>query len=76
MITYPLGKLHLDKQVTPLGNILRVAAILSVILSSAVLAFSAVNGAMFLIAEMRIQSAVNTLSQNQASQALHSLYAA
>lgn len=67
MITYPLGKLHLNQQETALQNTLRAATVLAVILSIAVLAFAAVNAALPLLAEMRIQSAVNALNQDRLS---------
>jgi len=65
MTTYPLGKLHLKKQETVLQNILRVAAVLTVILSIAVLAFTISNAAAPSLAEMRIQAAVNVLGQDR-----------
>lgn len=65
MTTFPLGKIHLSKQEMKIQNILRVAVVLSVILSIAVLAFTVSSAAAPSLAEMRIQAAVNTLSQNE-----------
>lgn len=64
MITYPPGKLHLDKQETALQKILWIAAVLTAILLIAALAFAVVNAAMPSLAELRIQAAVNTLRRD------------
>lgn len=65
MITYRPVKLKLNKQGTAVQNTIRVAVSLLVILSVAVLAFTEVNAAIPLIAEMRIRTAVNALNQHE-----------
>lgn len=67
MITYPPGKLHLNKQEPSLRNTLRVAAVLTVILSLSLLASVTVQATLPFLAEMRIQSAVNALNQDRLS---------
>lgn len=64
MTTYPLGKLHLDKQEIPLQNLLRVVALFAAILLIAGLTFAVSNAAVTSLAEMRVQAAVNVLSRD------------
>lgn len=64
MTTYPPGKLHLANQEPALQNIFRTAAVLAVIILVAALAFTAVNAALPLIANLRVQAAVSALSQD------------
>ena len=77
MTTFSLGKLPLDNPQPALQNILRIGAVLTLILLVAVVAFTAVNAAVPFFAEIRIQSAVNALSQDsltaQRQQAQHEL---
>jgi HEAT repeats len=64
MTTISLGKLPLDNHEPALQNILRTAAVLVLIILVAAATFTAVNAALPVFAEMRIQAAVNALSQD------------
>lgn len=71
MTTYPLGKLQLNKPETGWQSALRLVALVAIFISAGALLFSAVNAAQPALAEMRIQSAVNALSQDRLTPQRH-----
>ncbi len=65
MTSYPLGSLQLNNQESAWQRLLRYAALLGLIIAIGLVAFAAVNTALPLFAQLRIQAAVNVLNQQQ-----------
>lgn len=71
MTVYPLDKLQLNKPETGWKSALRFAALPALVIAVSALLFGAVNAALPALAEMRIQSAVNALSQDRLTPQRH-----